>query len=85
MVTFLIEHELADERDEAILVGKQLMSAGIFEHVYQDHWLEDNTLFYRFRQPGNDSPGQGETQRDARGSMNDDVNVTDAAELEKRS
>eukprot|EP00045_Choanoeca_perplexa_P011569 m.123417 g.123417 ORF g.123417 m.123417 type:complete len:188 (+) comp15678_c0_seq2:1849-2412(+) len=60
LVSFLIEEGLADERDEAVLVGKQLMTSGLFEHVHRDHWLEDGVLFYRFCVSMNDEE-TGET------------------------
>jgi len=35
-------------RQEAVFIGNQLLSKGIFAHVTHDHTFEDKHLFYAF-------------------------------------
>ena len=40
-------------REEAVELGKQLLDAGVFRHVCDDHHFKDEYLFFRFK---NDEP-----------------------------
>lgn len=37
-------------RDEALIIGQEMMDAGVFHHVCKEHSLSDDYLFYRFQE-----------------------------------
>lgn len=51
-VDYLVESNLAPSREDAVRIGNDIMAAvGIFEHVCQEHDLQDGYFFYRFIDP----------------------------------
>ena len=49
-VTWLVESDACESREEACVLGSAMVTAGYFHHVVDDHVLKDGHLFYRFYQ-----------------------------------
>ena len=47
-VDFFVQSRLVSSREEAVKLGKVLLSAKLFRHVTNDHFFKDEYLFYRF-------------------------------------
>jgi hypothetical protein len=48
-VDWLISRGETSSRIEAVDIGKQLLDAGVFRHVCDDHHFKDEFLFFRFK------------------------------------
>jgi hypothetical protein len=56
VVSFLVNIGAANDRQSAVELGREIArTCSVFEHVDQDHELEDEKLFYRFRVEGESS------------------------------
>jgi hypothetical protein len=50
-VPAIVEADIAESKEEAIHLMKDLNSVGLLHHVLHDHGFEDKYLFYRFTSP----------------------------------
>lgn len=48
MVNFLVLQGLADSREQAVAIGKKMVTAKMIRHVTHGHSLRDAYLYYRF-------------------------------------
>jgi len=55
-VDWLISKGEAQTRQEAVQIGMQLVDAGVFRHVCDDHHFKDEYLFFRFKNDEKKSP-----------------------------
>jgi hypothetical protein len=65
-VDFLVSSGIASSREKAAQIGKAIQKAGFFSHVTNAHEFEDEYLFYRFSQNGD----------------NDDANYSDTSSVQ---
>ncbi len=47
-VTFFLKEKYAANESDAVTLGAELMSAGVFQHCLRDHPFKNEPLFYRF-------------------------------------
>jgi hypothetical protein len=50
-VDYMIENHLASSRSEAVKIGRDLVTMGVFEHVLLEHDFKDDFIFYHFKDP----------------------------------
>merc|ERR1712228_249703 len=48
MVSFMLKNNICKSREEGESIGKLLISAGMIQHVLNQHDFKDDKLFYRF-------------------------------------
>ena len=47
-VDWMVNNEFANTREEAVLLGQEMLQNDVFHHVAYDHTFKDEYLFYRF-------------------------------------
>ena len=59
LVDWMLAHDHARTRVEAVDIGRQLLAAKVIHHVCDDHNFKDEALFYEFVRPSAATSGNG--------------------------
>jgi len=55
VVIYLLSTPYVSNKEEAVILGQQLMDADLIHHVHDAHTFKDDNLFYRFREDEDNS------------------------------